>query len=140
MTGHSPRIWIVDDEADMRSFLRVALEDAGYRVREFARAEGVVAAARPDPPDLICMDIVMPVRSGISLYRELRQSRALDGVPVVILSGFARPEEDIAAEFSNLLGDPSIPGPDGYLDKPVVLDEFLALATSLVHRREGLSA
>ena len=136
----APRIWIVDDEADMRAFLRLALEDAGYLVREFASARVVVTAAVAEPPDLIYMDIMMPVRSGLSLFREIRENSALDEIPVVVISGYTRPEEDITEEFARLLGDTSLPAPDGFLDKPVSLVDLLDLTASLVRRREGRSA
>jgi len=140
MTNSLPRIWIIDDESDTRAYLIAALEDERFDVQAFPGADGVVAAAREDPPDLICMDVVMPKRSGLSLYRELRAEHALDTVPVVVLSGYARPEEDLETEFVRLLRDETIRAPDGFLDKPVVLDRFLSLVASLVRDQKEKSA
>jgi len=70
------------------------------------------------------------------LYRELRRNHSLDHVSVVIVSGFARPGEDLAREFNRLLRDGQVREPDGYLEKPVALAEFLALVNSLVGQRE----
>jgi DNA-binding response OmpR family regulator len=122
MTEHSrPRVALVDDETDVLTFLRLALEDQGYEVLASDQPATAVDGLRAFRPDLICLDLLMPEQMGASLYVDIRRDPALGGTPVLILSGLNAREM-----LAEILRAGSVPPPAGYIEKPVELPDFLA--------------
>jgi len=108
------RILVVDDEADVRDYLKTALEDSGFAVDTATDGMEALEAVRRDPPDLISLDLVMPRHSGAKFYRELRRDKQLHQIPVLVVTGHARDELG-RADFDEL----TMSGPGVYLEKPV---------------------
>jgi two-component system KDP operon response regulator KdpE len=122
------RILIVDDEAPIRRFLRVALEAEGYGVIEAGTArEGLAAAAR-ESPALVVLDLGLPDADGLSLLGELRRWSA---VPVLILSV----RSDEAGKVIALDA-----GAQDYVVKPFGVKEFLARIRGLLRDRGAEAA
>ncbi len=78
---------IIDDEADIRLYLMTALEDNGYETCTIEENEPIHKAVSAKEPDLIVLDIMMPQRSGISMYKELRATAAFKNIPIALISG-----------------------------------------------------
>jgi CheY-like chemotaxis protein len=79
-------ILVVDDEFDLSSTLRVMLEGEGYRAETCANGWEALERLEGEKPDLILMDVMMPMLSGIEVLRTIRQRPEMDGVPVVLMS------------------------------------------------------
>lgn len=88
-------------------------------------------------PDLVCLDILLPEQSGLSLYRTLRRTPGWKGIPIVMVSGYSRREEFEAGEFTRLMGDDSISPPDGFVEKPVSLPELMSVLVRLLGPTES---
>lgn len=117
------RILIIDDEAPIRRFLRVALESDGHEVIEAATArEGLRAAARETPAMLI-LDLGLPDADGLSVLRDLR---GWSTMPVLILSVRADEAGKVAALDA---------GAQDYVVKPFSVKELLARVRSLLRDR-----
>lgn len=117
------RILIVDDEAPIRRFLRVALEAEGYAVSEAATArEGISATARENPA-LVVLDLGLPDADGVQVLKDIRGWSA---VPVLILSVRA----DEAGKVDALDA-----GAQDYVVKPFGIREFLARVRGLLRDR-----
>lgn len=117
------RILIIDDEAPIRRFLRVALEAEGHAVIEAATArEGLAMAAR-ETPALIVLDLGLPDADGLSVLRDLR---GWTQVPVLILS--VRADETAKVEALDA-------GAQDYVVKPFGVKEFLARVRGLLRDR-----
>jgi two-component system KDP operon response regulator KdpE len=124
VTG-SARILIVDDEAPIRRFQRVALEAQGYGVIEAGTArEGLSMAAR-ESPALVVLDLGLPDADGVSLLRDLR---GWSPVPVLILS--VRADESGKVEALDA-------GAQDYVVKPFGVKEFLARIRGLLRDRSA---
>jgi CheY-like chemotaxis protein len=108
------RILVVDDEPDVRAYLRTALEDAGFLVETASDGLEALESIRRTPPDLISLDLVMPRHSGARFYHELQKDRKLSKIPVLIVTGHARDEMG-QADFEEM----TMSGPGVYLEKPV---------------------
>jgi len=67
----APMVLIVDDEVDITVYLRHALEEHGFRVVTYSDAEEAAAALRESEPDVVCLDLLMPRQTGLSLYAEI---------------------------------------------------------------------
>ena len=130
-------IWVVDDEPDVLMYLTTVFEDEDYVVRGFESAEGLLDRARSTPPDLVCLDIMMPSKSGLSVYKDLRADESLVEIPVIIVSGYSREEEFFAGEFQRLVGSDDVPAPEGYMEKPVRMDDLIKLVRKLLEARDS---
>ena len=82
----SPLVLIVDDDAQLREFIRVNLEMDGYVVREAGSAEEGFAALEEEPPDLVLLDVMMPQVDGFEMLRKM-QEHGRGSVPVIMFSG-----------------------------------------------------
>ena len=107
MSEPHSRILIVEDEATIRRFVRLALESAGHEIHE---AEGVrrgLIEAGTRRPDLIVLDLGLPDGDGIDLIRDLRQWSSM---PVIVLSARSREADKIAALDAGADGVLVMPG------------------------------
>ncbi len=119
------RILIIDDEAPIRRFLRVALEAEGYDVIEAATARAGLATAARESPALVVLDLGLPDADGLSVLRDLR---SWSQVPVLILSVRADEAGKVAALDA---------GAQDYVVKPFGVKELLARVRGLLRDRAG---
>lgn len=118
-------ILVVEDEVDLREMLQESLEHAGYRCHSAGSAVEARKLLDQEIPDLILLDWMLPVTSGIQWLRQLRQTDQYRNLPVIMLT--ARGE--VSDRVSGLDG-----GADDYLVKPFSLKELLArIRTRLRH-------
>jgi len=82
-------VLVVDDEADVREFLKNLLEDQGYSVSQAEDGIRAMEMARAAKPDLVLLDLQMPEETGTGFYRKLHNSKELHDVPVIVISGLA---------------------------------------------------
>ena len=118
-------VLVVDDEPDIVTYLTTILEDNGYRTRSAGDADSALSEMRARPPDLICIDIMMPRRSGLSLYQQLKTDPDLKDIPAIVISAFSRLEDFTGQKFRRLFPDESVPGPVFFIEKPVNVEHFL---------------
>jgi two-component system KDP operon response regulator KdpE len=114
MTASGPLLLLVEDEPQMRRFLRVALEGGGYRYLEAATGQEGLAMAAQHRPDLILLDLGLPDMDGLDLMTRLREWAR---TPVIILSARGQETDKIGALDV---------GADDYLTKPFGTGELLA--------------
>jgi diguanylate cyclase (GGDEF)-like protein len=121
-------ILIVDDSRTIRQILRRVLVGAGYRVTEAADGSQGLAAIRESRPDLVLLDVDMPVLDGLATMRAMRADQELSTIPVLFLT--ARTSGNEVAEGLEL-------GAQDYLRKPCEPSELLArVATTLLRSRQ----
>jgi CheY-like chemotaxis protein len=128
----SKTILIVDDEADVVSYLEMLLSDAGYRTLSASDGREGMELARREHPDLVVLDISMPEASGSRMYKDLKTDPALGAVPVVVVTGVTGYGGDPYAIEKFLAGRRSVPAPDGYFPKPIDQRGFLDKVRSLL--------
>ena len=125
------KIMVIDDEPDIRMYLMAALEDNGYQACDVGEGKSILDAVKEETPDLIILDIMMPRRSGVSVYKEFRTTETFKDIPVVIISGMLVAKDSIEEEFKKLIGDETIPLPNGFVEKPIKLPALLGLVEKL---------
>ena len=103
------RILVVEDQEDLRGVLRTLLTGSGYAMLEAADGETGVARAKSDRPDLILMDIQMPVLDGYEATRRIKADPDLAATPVIAVSSFAMKGDEEKARAA---------GCDHYVTKP----------------------
>ncbi|WP_223640428.1 response regulator [Corallococcus sp. EGB] len=110
MTGRAPLILLIEDEEDIRDAVATLLEMEGYRVAQCIHGEDAWRWLQAHPrPDLVMLDLMMPVMDGQAFLSRLAQERMLEGVPIIVLSG---------SPFHP-------PGAAAYLRKPVAVAPLL---------------
>ncbi|MGD9550812.1 MAG: two-component system response regulator KdpE [Burkholderiaceae bacterium] len=122
MTALRSRILVVEDEAEIRHFVRLALESEGYEVFEADSVKRGLIEAATRRPDLLVLDLGLPDGDGVELVRALRQWSA---VPVLVLSARSQEADKIAALDT---------GADDYLVKPFGAGELLARVRAQLRR------
>lgn len=122
MTTHKPTTLLVEDDAQIRRFVRHALETEGCQVFEAETAQRGLTEASTRNPDLIILDLGLPDRDGIDFIRDLR---AWSSTPILVLSARTQETDKIAALDA---------GADDYLTKPFGTGELLARVRAILRR------
>jgi CheY-like chemotaxis protein len=87
------RVLVIDDEPDVRWLIRLSLERAGHEVIDAEDGLRGVALAQKQRPEIIVLDLMMPVMDGYAVLAELAKDQRTASVPVVVLSARAIPDE-----------------------------------------------
>jgi CheY-like chemotaxis protein len=120
------RILIIDDEKDMRIYLGTLFRKAGYEIDSASNGEEGFRLAKSFRPDLITLDIMMPKKSGLKAYNDLRTSPETKAIPIIVLTGLTK-QEDF---FGDNLGD--LPRPEAVVEKPIERESFLEKARQIM--------
>ncbi len=125
MSASKAHVLIIDDEPQIRRFLKATLERHGYEVSEAATATAGAKLLGVHPPELLILDLGLPDKDGLDVLKELRAWNAL---PVIVLS---------ARGFEQAKVDALEAGADDYLTKPFGAAELLArIKVALRHARQ----
>lgn len=122
---NTAHILLVEDDAQIRRFVRMALEDAGYGVTEAESVKRGLIDTATRRPDLIIVDLGLPDGDGKRLITEVR---GWSDLPILVLSARDQEREKVAALDT---------GADDYLTKPFGVDELLARLRALLRRYEA---
>lgn len=114
MSDPNPLILVIEDEVQMRRFLRASLTSNGYQVVETDTAEAGLAQAAARNPELILLDLGLPDQDGLAVTQRLREWTK---TPIIVISARGREEDKIQALDA---------GADDYLTKPFGVGELLA--------------
>lgn len=126
MADDPKTILVVDDEPDAREFLTTVLQDHGFAAVTAKDGAEAIAAIEQSVPDLVALDISMPEKSGVAVYRKLKEDDQLRGIPVIIVTG-------ISDDFERFISTRrQVPPPDGYISKPVEVEQFLTMVRNLL--------
>ena len=113
----SKRILVVEDQEDNMQILRDLLGSAGYEIIEARDGLEGVKAAKAEHPDLILMDIQLPVLDGYEATRQIKADPELTAIPIVVVTSYALSGDDAKALEA---------GCDGYVPKPYSPRQLLA--------------
>ena len=118
-----PSIVVIDDEPQIRRFLRAALAGQGYRVHEASTGADALVEVASRQPDVVVLDLGLPDMDGIDVIRKVREWSA---VPLIVLSARGQEADKVAALDA---------GADDYLSKPFSVGELMArMRVALRHR------
>ncbi len=117
-----PLILIIEDDPQIRRFLRAALAAEEYRLQEAVTAEEGLAQASSRQPDLILLDLGLPDRDGLEVIQQVRE---WGKIPIVVLSARGQEKDKIAALDL---------GADDYVAKPFAVGELLARIRAALRR------
>jgi two-component system cell cycle response regulator DivK len=121
-----PKILIVEDDPHNRELLVTLLERHGYSVITAADGQEGVNRARLESPDLIIMDMQLPVVDGYEAVRRIRSDPATSKTPILAVTAYARPQ-DAAKTLAA--------GCNGYISKPIKTRELPAKVNALLSKK-----
>jgi two-component system cell cycle response regulator DivK len=116
-------VLIVEDSDDARYFMRLALEQLGYLIIEAENGAKAVDVAETERPDIILMDLSLPIMDGLAATEKIRASENLKGIPIVAVT--AHQETDFRAGAKAA-------GFDAYVTKPIDIDFLSELIKGLL--------
>jgi two-component system KDP operon response regulator KdpE len=122
MSTHKAVVILVEDEMQIRRFVRSALEAEGCQVHEADTAQRGLIEASTRKPDLVVLDLGLPDRDGVDFIRDMR---VWSTMPILVLSARSQEEDKIAALDA---------GADDYLVKPFGTGELLARVRAILRR------
>lgn len=131
MSIHQPNVLLVEDEAAQREVLAYNLEAEGFAVQQAENGEEAMLLIAEGPPDLVILDWMMPLLSGIEVCRQIKTRQETRHIPVIMLS--ARSEEVDTVRGLDT-------GADDYVIKPYSMRELMARARTQLRRTRPASA
>src|SRR6202790_5197470 len=123
-----PLILLIEDDAQIRRFLRAAVAAQDYRLQEALTAAEGLAQASARQPDLILLDLGLPDRDGLEVIRSIRE---WGQIPILVLSARGQEKDKIAALDL---------GADDYVAKPFAVGELLARIRAALRRAAPAAA
>lgn len=121
------RIYVIEDDDNIRDLIKIALEGFGYEVTEFETAEEALNSIEASKPDLAVFDLMLPGMDGLTAIRRIRKKDALKDIPIIVLTAKDR-------EFDKVAGLDG--GADDYMTKPFGVMELAARIRSLLRRSQ----
>lgn len=118
-------IYIVEDEADILELIQMKLVDSGFSCLGFDRAEPMFMKLQSSPADLIILDLMLPGMDGMAACKALKQDRATQHIPVIMLTARTDVEDKVQGlEY----------GADDYITKPFDAKELVARINAVLRR------
>ena len=130
------QLMIVDDAEENVLFMSQILDDNGYAYRVARDGREALAAMKESPPELVLLDIMMPRKGGVAVFKEMKADPELQRIPVVIVTGTSmvtgvdvtsgneQPKQGVGDELARRVGAnirEALQGlePDGIIEKPI---------------------
>ena len=123
MGGSNKKILLVDDEEQLALAVKIRLQSRGYQVTTAANGRQALEAMAKDAPDLVLLDVLMPVMDGYSCLRELNQRFGRGKIPVIVLTARDQLKELFELE-----------GIDDYVIKPFDHEDLLVRIDRVLQR------
>jgi DNA-binding response OmpR family regulator len=127
----SARILVVEDDDDLAKLLTLRLRNAEFNVQRAANGEAGVQLTREFDPDIILMDWMMPIKSGIEACEEIREDPWIRQPYIALLSAKTAPDDIIRAEQAGI---------DEYIAKPFSATRIIERVNAVIGARQGLLA
>ena len=119
------RIFVIEDDENIRELVKVALEGYGYQVDAFETAEAALAEMEAVKPALAIFDLMLPGMDGLAAIKKIREEKKLSEMPIIVLTAKDK-------EYDKVVGLDG--GADDYMTKPFSVMELAARVRSLLRR------
>ena len=110
------RAVVIDDEQDICDYIASVLTEHGFSCRTANDARTGETFVREDPPDLVCIDLMMPGRSGTHLFARLKGDEATKDIPLVMITGI---KEKLNIDWGEITKGLKARKPEGFIEKPI---------------------
>ncbi len=124
------KVMVVDDDPVIKKYLVNILNDNGYETCSAGTGVEAYEVLKKEKPDLITLDVTMPLRSGVRTYEMYKRDPELSDIPIIIITAVDETQNDF---LSKIQGSPV---PQGFMSKPIDTARLLKLTASLLSGRE----
>ena len=124
---------VIDDEEDICKYISSILQEHGFSTRTANEAETGEELIRDDPPDLICLDLMMPGRTGIQLFVRLKGDKTVKHIPLIMITGI---KEQLNIDWAKIAGGLRTRKPDGFIEKPVDPVRLMRVVEDVLERKK----
>ena len=124
------KILLVDDDADFIESTKTVLESQPYEVIVAREGEEGLRKAKEEKPDLILLDVIMPVKDGFTAAEQLKKDPALSKIPTLMLTSFAARRSETSIPVSRGMNLDV----EDYIDKPITPADLLAKVASFLQK------
>lgn len=131
-------VLVVDDEPDIRLYLKTVLENAGFDVSLAANGKEALDRMTEKKPDVISLDLVMPKMSGLKFYRYIQKNKDRAGIPVVVVTAHAQ-DEFGKTDLDKIMAAKSEGGTMVVVEKPIQPIPFVNTIRSVLGMDEIVS-
>ena len=119
------KVLVIDDDESLVTYLKTLLEDNGYEVITAKNGKEGIEKTKNENPDIVTLDLLMPEKTGIKLFRELRKDEGMKNIPIILVTGISNEYQGFS-DFKKFIYERRIPGPEGYIEKPIKPEELLS--------------
>jgi CheY-like chemotaxis protein len=128
------KVLVIDDEPDIRTYLKMIFRERGAQVIEAHDANQGFRQIRDEKPDLVTLDLIMPHKTGEKLYWELRKDEKYKELPIMIITGYAKLDKP-TINFQEFIAEKGIPEPNAFLEKPIDPEKTIDTAIQVLAER-----
>jgi CheY-like chemotaxis protein len=130
------RAVVIDDEPDICDYISSILMEHGFETRTANEARGGEDLIRNNPPDLICLDLMMPGRSGIQLFARLKGDDATKHIPLIMITAI---KEKMNIDWGEIAGGLRSRKPEGFIEKPIDPVRLMRVVEDVLeNKKEGV--
>lgn len=126
------KILIVDDEEDILEYLNTLFKNNGYETILARDGNEALEMMRSEKPDLVTLDIIMPKKTGVRFYRDVKEDQELKTIPIIILTALTGWGHDPEGFHKFIKTRKQVPPPEGFISKPVDREELLKMVKDLL--------
>ncbi len=134
--SNKKRALVIDDEPDICAYIASILAEHGFETstaNDAGTGEDLISA---NPPDLICLDLMMPGRTGIQLFIHLKKDAATSDIPLLMITGI---KEKLNIDWREISRGLRKRKPDGFIEKPIDPVRLMRVVEDVLeHKKEGV--
>lgn len=116
--ANGKKVLVVDDDESIRMFVAGVMEAEGWEAIEALNGQQALDKAETETPDLIVLDVNMPVMDGFTAFKLLRDSPFTENIPIIMLTAI-NDEQNESYDRERMEEEFGVEGPEGFVDKPV---------------------
>jgi two-component system alkaline phosphatase synthesis response regulator PhoP len=128
--GEKSKILLIDDDIDFVNATKTVLESRNYKISVAFNGDEGLQKARDEKPDLIILDIIMPVKDGFSVAEQLKKDKELSEIPLVMLTSFSERKGETTLSVSQGMKLKA----EDYIEKPVKPEALLMALERLLNK------
>ena len=127
---------VIDDEQDICEYIASVLTEHGFETQTANEARGGEDLIREAMPDQVCLDLMMPGRTGIQLFARLKKDDDTKDLPVIMITGI---KDKLNIDWGEIAGGLRTRKPDGFVEKPIDPVRLMRVVEDVLeHQKEGV--
>jgi|YelNatPaOPRAMG01_1025707.scaffolds.fasta_scaffold00844_23 CheY-like chemotaxis protein len=128
------KVLIIEDDPEFSYYLRVVLEDEGFRTMIADDGINAYNAIKTYLPDLITLDLLLPNKTGIKLFTQLRKHNKFSSIPIIVITSYSLNSYP-AVDLKKTLYSNKLSPPEAFLEKPIESKELLSTIQRILNNR-----